>query len=765
MKPTCYFSYCWDDDTRLIEYIKEQVETMSDNRIEVIFDRNSFETGDDIDTVESRILSSDTVVVFASPNYRKILDNSEEHRGVYREYTKYILPVLDSTPDMIIPVIYTGGKSTSVPRELHKKIHSDISCITATKTKGKTKIDKEYESVVKQLVRFIIKQTDSMHRMRPVYENNLSENEKVRSLLQVHEADNKLPQSCMVSMDVYDKILNQSSYFVIGRKGSGKSTLLEVLEKWEPRAFVNKYKALFPMSAEHIELETLYSLLKTNVDEDLLSNGLVLQVFWEFYIVMHAIVGVCIEDENCHIQDERHQIFESVGKYIKSKLGIQKLGYGITQEGLFALCAELISDFLRSEVIDYATQDAFLSSIRVNFNSYNVLRSFLKNRKTTQICRAISKCKKRILISLDGFDTHSDDFRMRTKQLLDKPDTQSEAQNRIHFESLFYRSLFDQVRKIKATRNSSPINQITNLLDFCIVLPKDRLEQIETIDRDFSKKCFTYLRWDAIELLKMMVLRLEYIGNIQHSVDYNYSMLDRFEFAMQKLAPEIPLEIAIDINGQTRYLDLFQYVLRASFWNPRDIIKHFDCLLNAARNAREDQTKTNLIPSSTIKELLHGVSKTIIDREFIIEYRQVFYNIKDILQAFSNCNLLMDREELYCKLSQYDFKTCVQYSCKKTEDKLKILYEIGMIGLVFTPADANRYGFGSDTCFIFNEGLFPLNTYNIMPLEIQKKCKFMLSPILIKYLFLQINTNNIVGDWGWKYHDSNHQKKSSISNY
>lgn len=385
MKPTCYFSYCWDDDTRLIEYIKEQVETMSDNRIEVIFDRNSFETGDDIDTVESRILSSDTVVVFASPNYRKILDNSEEHRGVYREYTKYILPVLDSTPDMIIPVIYTGGKSTSVPRELHKKIHSDISCITATKTKGKTKIDKEYESVVKQLVRFIIKQTDSMHRMRPVYENNLSENEKVRSLLQVHEADNKLPQSCMVSMDVYDKILNQSSYFVIGRKGSGKSTLLEVLEKWEPRAFVNKYKALFPMSAEHIELETLYSLLKTNVDEDLLSNGLVLQVFWEFYIVMHAIVGVCIEDENCHIQDERHQIFESVGKYIKSKLGIQKLGYGITQEGLFALCAELISDFLRSEVIDYATQDAFLSSIRVNFNSYNVLRSFLKNRKTTQI--------------------------------------------------------------------------------------------------------------------------------------------------------------------------------------------------------------------------------------------------------------------------------------------------------------------------------------------------------------------------------------------
>lgn len=765
MKPTCYFSYCWDDSTKLIEYIKEQVEIMSDNRIEVIFDRNSFETGNDIDTVESKILSSDTVVVFSSPNYRRILDNSEEHRGVYREYENYILPLLDSTPDAIIPVIYIGEKNTAVPRELHKKIHSDISAATVTKIKGKTKIDKVYDSVVKKLVRFIIKQTDSMYRMRPVYENNLSEDEKVRSLLQVHEADNKLPQSCMVSMDVYDKILNQTAYFVIGRKGSGKSTLLEVLEKWEPRIFVNKYKALFPMSAEHIELETLYSLFKTNVDEDLLPNSLVLQVFWEFYIVMHAIVGVCIEDENCHIQDNRHQVFENIGKYIKQKLGIPKLGYRITQEGLFTLCAELISNFLRTEVLNHATTEAFLGSIRANFNAYNVLRSFFNDRKTIQICRAISKCQKRILISLDGFDTHSDDFRMRTKQLLDKPNTQVEAQNRISFESLFYRSLFEQVRKIKSARNVSPINQITDLLDFCIVLPKDRLEQIETIDRDFSKKCFAYLRWDAIELIKMMVLRLEYIGNIQHSNDCNYDLMERFEFAMQKLAPEVPLEIEIEINGQMRSLDLFQYVLRASFWNPRDIIKHFDCLLNAAHNARENHKRINTIPSSTIKELLHGVSKSIIDREFIIEYRQVFYNIKEILQSFSNCCLLMDREELYNKLAQYEFKTCVQYSCKRIEDKLKILYEIGMIGLVFTPVDANRYGFGAGTCFTFNEGLSPLNTYNMMPVEMQKKCRFMLSPILIKYLFLQINTTNIVGDWGWKYHESNHQKKSSISDY
>ena len=88
----CYFAYTWDDnDTKLPQFLsilKDEIETYSEGEIEVIFDKKSFKTGDDFEKKEDLIYQSDSIVIFFSPNYKKIVEEQDENRGVYREYKK-----------------------------------------------------------------------------------------------------------------------------------------------------------------------------------------------------------------------------------------------------------------------------------------------------------------------------------------------------------------------------------------------------------------------------------------------------------------------------------------------------------------------------------------------------------------------------------------------------------------------------------------------------------------------------------------------------
>lgn len=39
VKSTCYFSYCWDNSTEIMEYLKKEVEKKSGGKVQVIFDK------------------------------------------------------------------------------------------------------------------------------------------------------------------------------------------------------------------------------------------------------------------------------------------------------------------------------------------------------------------------------------------------------------------------------------------------------------------------------------------------------------------------------------------------------------------------------------------------------------------------------------------------------------------------------------------------------------------------------------------------------
>lgn len=77
MSMSCYFSYSWGDDIneKLMNEIKSQIEKMSNYKINVIYDKRNFRTGDDILEKERQIEKSDSIVLFFTHSYKTSIGN------------------------------------------------------------------------------------------------------------------------------------------------------------------------------------------------------------------------------------------------------------------------------------------------------------------------------------------------------------------------------------------------------------------------------------------------------------------------------------------------------------------------------------------------------------------------------------------------------------------------------------------------------------------------------------------------------------------
>lgn len=760
MKSICYFSYCWDNTTEIMEYLKSEVEKKSNGKIQVIFDRKSFLYSEDFIKREKEIISCDSVVIFFSPEYKKIIDNRECTRGVYREY-QLIKSKLKKEGDTIIEVLIQGDVKSAVTQEFSSKVAVDFSngnIIGKTKS-GKTVVRNSYKSEMTNLISTIIRKTTTA-RKRKDY-NFESQEEKYESLFCDTKSNGKLPKECMYKTNAYTSIMAQRCAFIIGRKGSGKTTFFELLEKYEEdgkNKFFDKYKVLKPINADCIDVYQIYTVLnKYKDDRRLFPKAKMLQLFWNIYVYFCGIYIVCLE-EACNITDDRQVIFHKVSNKIKKAFNIVSFDVENIQETIFTQCVTMFEEFIRKHIVDFATADAFEASMVANFTVQNVFKKFLGRNLFNNFQLAVAKCEKRIMIALDGFDTLSEDFRIETNFMLQKENEKNreEGLRRSEFERIFYRSLVKTIENMKHS-NDALIKDI----HFCIVLPKDRLDQIETADRDISKVNFTDLSWDAIELLEVVVLRLEYIFEVPHK--NSKDLWSRFSYIMKEYLPAIPESLGIDINGTIQKVPLFEYLLRISFWRPRDILKYVALLYNVNQNMENPQY--NKVDMETVKLSLNNKADDIIKTEFYNEYDKVFLNLSKVMLEFYGKNIVLSAKELFSMLSKMAFITTFAFDCEKTLNKINLLYELGVLGLRVPSKIAKIKGIGSKWCFAFNEGLKPLELleYGFSP-EVTE-IKFVLNPIFSKKLALKFNTNEILGVYGKDYLIENHARKMAIKRF
>jgi hypothetical protein len=550
MKQKCYFAYCWDDPDNVMDlmlYLKKKIENRSNRIVQVIIDKKEFHVSENFKENEKKIFKSDSVVVFFSPSYKKIIDERKENRGVHREY-EYILSAWKNNDIAVIPIVVEGEVETAITRDFRDYIAADFSkAIPMIEGKRGKKLNPEYKTEMTNLISSIIYETAVAHRRKDYQFSNRMEAYKV--LFCNTDSKDKLPRGCMYRSEAYNNIMSEEgTSFLVGRKGSGKTTFFEVLEKYDSSEFDKHFKVLRPISVEDIREEHLYSVIdKLSLDYKIFGQGRIIELFWEIYLNLCAIYIVCVEEENHKIRDDRRPTFHKMANKLRKILHVSKLDSGDVKKAIFTESVVIWENFMNTDILDYATEKAFLASMDANFNVDNVLKQLFGEKNYCQLLKAIEQCDKKILIALDKFDTISDDFRRKVKDDLRSgiPELMADARKRSEFDKLLYRSLVMTVEKLRSMDFG-----IMENATFCIIIPQDRVDQIKMVDRDFAKKNFMSLSWDAIELLGVILLRLKVLYGID--ICLQGDIVDTFKDVMSKYMPTIPSEIMIDVGGKEK---------------------------------------------------------------------------------------------------------------------------------------------------------------------------------------------------------------------
>ncbi len=765
---TCFFSYSWDDKEiyDVLLFLKTEIENISKNTVTVILDRLNYKYNDDLDDKLEEMKSYDLIITFFTPSYKaNILEINSRQSA--KEF-KIIEELFEEDNNRIFPVVFSGKIETSLPSIFNNKICpliSDFEIQKTSKTCDKLSVPRDKK---KSFNKFLIDLV-SLAKLNSIKHSNeyKTATEAMQKLFYLTNTT-QLPASCLIKMEAYEKVKSQSCYFVVGRKGSGKSTFLSNLNAIEPTYFLEHYKKLAPICADNLNLEHIYKIIqKHSADEVEIPSKELICLFWELLFVLLCIYVIGIEDEEGNIIDNRAAKFRPVIKKLKELLGLKTTTekyLSFKKDGILKLLSttaiEFIDDSFKSAIINSNEQN-FIPSFKANLSPTAILNEKLGEPLLDEFAIALESCKKHIIISIDGFDKESESFRQQT-QYLERNNV--EYQKRLNFEISFYSQLLEIVSKFKFQVYNDPLqNVLQDKLDFCIVLPKDRYDQIIALDRDSAKKQFCSLDWDEYDLMELITTRLEYLIKKRNGGGFGFpkftSLKERFEFALNTYCPNIPTTVSINVDGNAMSFDMFNYIVRQSFWRPRDIIYHFSKILPIfEENSTDDPTVKNEL----LKLLLKESSRNIIRDEFIKEYKNVFFNLEHILHKFDNKNLISEASEFIDILSEIRFNATFSYDLNDIKNKLYLLYQLGVIGLYFDDVSYKSFGCRSNLCYIYNEGLEPIERFIRKANYDISNPKIILNPIFIEYLSLEVNSKKLIGNFEWSYIDQTHKLRHAI---
>lgn len=764
---TCFFTYSWETDEKkaehqevLFSYIKKRIEDLSDDEVEVIYDKRSFHEGDNFRKREEQLRDSDCVLVFFTPEYKqKVL--SGENSGVVREYDM-VRERAESKLNGVIPILFSGNLETAVTDEFMCIIHWDISKIKhqVQVSHERTVLGDELEAVIDKLAKRAIREANATAFCR---EHKFSSLEEEYNVLFLDTQAVPLPADCIVRTTAHTNVIRQTSCIVIGRKGSGKSTLLNSIRSADPQFFLDHYKTLVALDVENIDITRIFDGLISQVRQEfnIISMPKVLDTFWEIVFVLQGIATISNELDNFIIdhRDYRYDIFVEISEKLKEYLGtLNRETYApITSFESISHCAtEMLTNHIKHHLLDDACAETPITGAYSSVNAQNILCKVFGPKLFKKFCTGVGRCSRKILLALDGFDTHSDDFRVATNSMITS--NPNEAQFRSEYEVRLFRELLLTVSKAKRGMSSPVLKGFFDAVHFCIILPQDRFDDISSDDRDIVKRSRCTLSWDAYDLIDMLVKRLEYFYKIVET-DKSIELCDRFYKIIRQKMPNIPTEIEIEIDGHIQKMPLFNYLLRNSFWRPRDIIKNFAIIMKL--NKETDGMNDPETVQHIIKKFLYSIATEILEEEFYSEYKNVYFNLEEVLLKFRNADFIQDYTIFSERLSKIQVHAFSSERLESSDDKLFLFYKLGIIGLYYNKGDSESHNYGYNICYIFNEGLEPIKQFL---LDIRKKAsaKIIFNPIFVKNLALNFNTKELVCNYDWKYIKANHALKDNI---
>ncbi|GJQ61033.1 MAG: hypothetical protein SCALA702_00860 [Melioribacteraceae bacterium] len=763
-RANCFISYNHKDVDKIsLDYLVSWMKSISRNKIEFLFDTD-LKVGDDLTRFINLLEDVNAVLLILTPGYKNKVLNRE--RWVYNEY-KIIMDRYWSQKEEnavsrsqkinfdLIPILLGGKKETSVPNEIDGLVFADLLEFLAFEKNNDIyihdKTEKKYKKIVSEIISKVLVNAGIKSPEFIDYEEELFDKLFIRTKEDWHKI---MTPELFVETNAFKNIEQQSAYFLIGRKGSGKSTVTNFLSTHKKK----NYKGVFSISADSIDLESVFGFYNSNnIFSDtkyVFARIESLKFVWELFFYLCSIELIVNEYEDNKLTD--YQI--SNIPPLKSLLGkIKKNGHSDLRDNqkklteiFFIVSLDSVIEF-QNYCINSSGDDPkyFRANIKSKYSFQSLLEFAIGTESKIALLNILNVCKRRILITLDGFDNSFERYRQNTLKYNNDEETKNA---RVRLEIEWLNSMLNLILDIKNNRTNN--SRLNHLLDFCITVPKDRFYEIRKVERDsylYIRRYFE-INWSANELLQLLTKRLSVLANyeLNRKIDPNI-----FHLLLNEKFPTLPNKIAVPFNDSYIDEDIFIYILRFTFWRPRGILMHFASIIAMARHYKNNDIALTDI---AIRNIIDKTSIKVIESEFINEFQNVLINIRDILNAFKYSSQIITYDEYGRLLRDIDFDFAISdKSAKSIHEKFKFLYEIGLLGIEATDEYVNRYTLSNQHAFYFNEGLIPLRG---LESDIFENCRIIIHPIFSEYLTLKVEKKELPLDYSWDYlHTIEHHMK------
>lgn len=784
-KINCFVSYCHEkiDRDSLDFFVKHLKNRRLFPNMQVHFDMHDRQIRNWNEYMKL-IDNAHIVIMICTPNYKERAINHTDGAGEeYKRIVKRYYEMKDKSKETIdkkggmlsdsdisnfdlIPIIINGSKDNSIPKIVTDENinYYDLSTfsILPSKDKGKTKLEiprlqkDSYEEKFKDIKYRI-------EGVKKYYDGGYEENYKkvwndlkIDALFKQTKADfnfqgnieENYHKSLFVQTYPYKQAHTQSHYIFVGRKGSGKSALLQV----SSIKMAKNFSYIIPIDRSKMDIITPHNLFTDEITSDSLFLSKRTQLFsyaWRLYFrlqVLECIVSQYFrlskqaKTQNYYANEIESVLIPKFEQIVDKKLKdyLESHPEREKRNHYFIYSMRAAINYLQKCIKKARPEDEyFFSDIESIFN-YNELLDNTFGKNISDIIEKIVKYqRKNILITFDDADTYYN--------ITDYPDKKESIHK---FEIDFLYGLLSLVNDIKQLKKG---DKLAPYFDFIITISSEHLLEIIKSERDAYRvqEYYSVVSWTGIELALMARKRLAEMANFQiikQQKKNENSVINTLNEVLSKKYKFLPNTIKITLEEGSKYeMHIFLYILRFTFWRPRDILRYFAKILTYSI---DNKGVNKRLDSETVRQIVKKTTIDIIESEFINEYSGYINNIRDIVNCFYGCEQLLKFDEIENRIGNVEI--CFTDACNADTMicKIKHLYQIGFLGIYASPDVKNKYNLESDTAFIFTEGAEIINTLSDHNKE---TFTYTIHPIFQSYLHIKMNKKILLSNYNWEY--------------
>lgn len=782
-QPSIFVSYAHKKmDQVALEAFEMCLQEASKDRIDIVIDR-TLSVGAELSKFISQLNTCDAVIILFTPQYYNQIKIRE---GIAYEEYKIIkarfenqaenpssISNIYSDSSFILPILFSGELESSIPLEMRDIVFADmVSFYGNTSPDGKVHITRQvqqkFEDVFNRIVDLTLaKLTLKLKDYRSNYQHMLdtlfveTKAEKLREKLTGQQW-----KQILVSTRAFEYTSTQRSMILVGRKGSGKSTIVRHLYDECPY----KYKTRIHIDLEKFKFESLFGIFynpKTKSEIKTTYGGVVgfFRCLWTLFIFLCCGLTLLLEEKKGNLSRKQIEVgvfaltyFNSISNYIRKNVQID---FFI----LFMYSFELITndiDKMLSEIPE--KEQTPFTEVVSKFEDFQVLERLVVIQAISSFLNVVKHSEKKFLLSLDGFDTKFNEFRCQTingfmpvtDNLNAEPLNEENkkgaqelrmiANERIQFEIDWLRGLFHTILRLKSEFFEEGLFE---KIDFCITIPKDRYIEARKADRDgfIYDNRMAYLDWSARELFIMIRKRLDLINNFYHK---DGDAVERLWIVLKEYYPNLPRRLKFSHGHKEYDISLENYILRHTFWRPRDMLKYFAGILAYyATSLRHKRA----ISVDGIRECISNLTTEIVETEFLGEFSSICFNLEEIIKRFYKKPLVLSYIRFYEILESADFIHAEDtYRPRVFRDKLEFLYKIGFIGIKLSKNIKEEWPKLPSEIFYFSDGDGPLKSFGDDELE---SIEYIVHPVFCEKLRLNTKDHDLVLVYSDAYLDRN----------